>query len=212
MLALLLAPEQVLANYTQALDALKPPAAYIFEYTFAHHGSHPQETEHRIFRQGTHERDEIVAFNSEKLPHPMIRVFAGHHDPYDVAALAPRTDVNAFTFEGEGKQGRNLVYVFNVYARGTPKYEVTRMVIDGKSFLPLQLDYRTTTGNVVGTGTVTFARTDRYWMPQSVTARADVRGDLQTERIDWSRYQFYPNLPPSTFVMPRAPQVTPPAG
>ena len=199
----------MLANYAHALDALKMPPAYIFEYTFAHHGSHPQETEHRIFRQGTHERDEVIAFNGEKLERTMIRVFSGHHDPYDVTALAPRTDVYAFTFEGEGKQGRNLVYVFNVYARGAPKYEVTRMVIDGRSYLPLQLDYRATTGTVVGTGTVTYAKTDRYWMPQSATARADVRGDLQTERIDWSKYQFYPSLPPSTFVEPRAPLTTP---
>ncbi len=205
----MLAPEQVLANYAQALDALKSPPAYIFEYTFAHHGSHPQEVEHRIFRQGGHERDEIVGFNGEKLPRPEIRVFLRHHDPYDVVALAPRPELYVFTYEGEGRQGRNLVYVFNVFARGTPKYEVTRMVVDGKSFLPLQVDYQATVGGIVGTGTVTFAKTDKYWMPQSATARANVNGDLQTERIDWSKYQFYPGLPPSTFAEPRAPLVTP---
>ena len=199
----------MLANYVQALDAIKMPPAYIFEYAFAHHGRHPQEVEHRIFRQGSRERDEIIGFNHEKLPRPSIRVFLLHHDPYDVVALSPRTDSYVFTYSGEGKQGHNLVYVFNVFARGTPKYEVTRMVIDGKSFLPLQLDYRATIGAVVGTGTVTFAKTDKYWMPQSATARAEVSGDLQTERIDWSKYQFYEGLPPSTFAEPRAPLVTP---
>lgn len=205
----MLAPEQVLAKYAQALVAIKVPAAYIFEYTFAHHGTHPQEVEHRIFREGHHERDEIIGFNGERLPRPEVRVFSNHHDSYDVASLAPRLDDYAFTYSGEGKQGRNFVYVFDVFARGTPRYEVTRMVIDGRSFLPLELEYRATIGNVVGTGTVTFARTDGYWMPQSATARAEVNGDLQTERIDWSRYQFYPSLPPSTFAEPRAPQTTP---
>ncbi|MGA3039146.1 MAG: hypothetical protein ABSE64_16905 [Vulcanimicrobiaceae bacterium] len=201
----MITPEDVLTKYGQAIDALKAPPAYIFEYTFAHHGAHPQSIEHRVFRQGARERDELIGVNGEKLPHPEIRVFLQHHDPYDVMALAPRPEAYVFTFEGEGKQGRNLVYVFNAFARGAPKYEVTRLVIDGKSFLPLQVDYRATTGGVVGTGTVTFAKTDKYWMPQSATARAAVNGDLQTERIDWARYQFYPNLPPSTFAEPRAP-------
>jgi hypothetical protein len=49
-------------------------------------------------------------------------------------------------------------------------------------------------------------------MPQSATARALVNGDLQTERIDWSRYQFYQDLPLGTFVEPRAPQTPQPAG
>ncbi|MGH7716549.1 MAG: hypothetical protein ACREML_11205, partial [Vulcanimicrobiaceae bacterium] len=105
-----------------------------------------------------------------------------------------------------GKQGRNLVYIFNAFARGTPRYEVTRIIVDGKSFLPVELEYRAKTGGVVGTGSVTFAKTEKYWMPQSATARAQVKGDLQTERIDWSRYQFYEDLPPSTFAEPRAPQ------
>jgi len=209
LIALLLAPESVLAKYAQALDALKSPAAYIFEYTFAHHGSHPQEIEHRVFRQGAHERDELIGVNGEKLSHPEIHVFLQHHDPYNVAALAPRPEAYVFTYAGEGKRGHNLVYVFNAFARGTPRYEVTRLVLDGKSFLPLQLDYRATVGDVVGTGTVIFARTDGYWMPQSATARAEVNGDLQTERIDWARYQFYSDLPPSTFAEPRAQLMTP---
>ena len=211
MLALLLAPEQVLANYAQALDEIKSPPAYTFEYTFAHHGRHPESTDHRIFRQGQRERDEIVGFNGEKLTRPTIRVFQGHRDPYDVVALSPRPEAYTFAYLGEFKQGKNLVYAFNLFARGAPKYEVTHLVIDGKTFLPLQLDYRATVGTVTGTGTVMFAKTDKYWMPQSATARADVNGDLQTERIDWSKYQFYPNFPPATFAEPRAPQLTTPA-
>ena len=208
----MLGPEQVLAKYADALAAVKTPPAYTFDYTFSHHGAHPQDVEHHIFRQGRRERDEIVGFNGEKLPRPEIRVFLGHHDPYDVAALAPRPEAYVFTYAGEGKQGRNLVYIFNTFARGTPNYEVTRMVVDAKTFLPLELDYQAKTAGVVGTGTVTFAKTDKYWMPQSATARAQVNGDLQTERIDWLRYQFYMDFPPSTFAEPRAPAPPQPAG
>jgi hypothetical protein len=205
----LLAPEDVLTKYVQALDTLKTPAAYTFEYAFAHHGSRPQEVEHRIFRQGSRERDELVGYNGERLTHPEIRVFTQHRDPYNVAALAPRADDYAFTYGGQAKVGRSLGYVFNTFAKGAPEYEVTRMVVDSKTFLPLLIEFHAKAGTVFGTGNVTYAKADHYWMPQSATARAVVNGDVQTERIDWSHYQFYPNLPPATFAEPRSPQTTP---
>lgn len=199
----------MLLNYARALDAVKAPPAYTFQYAFAHHGARPVASEHQIFREGPRERDEILEFNGEKLTHPEVRIFAQHRDPYAVTALAPRTDAYAFTYGGAMKQGRNVVYVFNVFARGTPNYEVTRMLVDGTTFLPVEIEFRAKAGAVVGTGKVAYAKADRYWMPQSASARAQINGTLETENIAWSHYQFYPSLPTSTFAEPRASAVQP---
>ena len=205
----MVAPELVLAKYVQALEQIKAPSAYMVAYTFAHHGARPQSALHQIFREGSHERDELISYNGEKLTRPQVRVFTRHHDPYAVTALAPLPETYAFTYVGEAKQGKNLVYVFNAFARATPSYEVTRFVVDGKTFLPLEIEFRAKTGTIVGTGKVTYAKTEQFWMPQSATARADVNGSLETEQISWTRYQFFTTFPPETFAEPHAPQRAP---
>lgn len=199
----------MLTNYARALDDLKTPPAYTFVYSFAHHGARPIESVHQVFREGPRERDEIVTFNGEKVKRPEVRVFARHRDPYAVSALAPRLEAYAFTYAGTLKQGRNVLYSFNAFARGTPAYEVTHILIDGTTFLPLEIQFRAHAGAVVGTGKVTYAGSDGYWMPQSATARAQVNGSPETESLTWSRYQFYPAFPPGTFAEPRASSAEP---
>jgi hypothetical protein len=189
----------VLGKYAGALASVKMPPAYTFEYAFEHHGDRPQERTHRVYRTAIQERDEILSVNGERFARPQVRIFERRRDRYEVRMLAPSTASYAFTYAGPVRSGKHLDYVFETYAHGSPAYEVTRMTIDGVSFLPRTIVFKTRAGSVAGSGEVTYAKADRYWMPQTATARAEVNGKLQTERIAWARYRFYPSLPPSTF-------------
>jgi hypothetical protein len=199
---LLLTPDQVLVKYAHALSGLRMPSAYTCSYTISHQGAHPLEAQHRVFRQAGHERDEIVAYNGEELSRPEVRIFARRRDPYALGYLAPRPSAYRFTYLGAAKHGRNVAYVFKASARGAPAYEVTRVTLDGNTFLPLEIAFRARAGSIVGLGEITYAKQERFWMAASASARADVNGSLETERIEWSHYQFYSSLPPSTFAAP----------
>ncbi|MGH7327325.1 MAG: hypothetical protein ACREJX_03135 [Polyangiaceae bacterium] len=193
----------MLAKYTKALEAVKLPPAYTCGYTVSHQGAAPVETEHQLFREAGRERDEIIAYNGEKLSHPEVRIFARRRDPYAVTFLAPRLSEYTFTYVEAVRHGRTVNYVFKTAAaHGTPNYEVTRVTVDGASFLPLEIVFRAKRGTTIGTGRISYEKADRFWMPTFASARAQVNGLLETERIDWTRYQFYPSLPPSTFAAP----------
>jgi hypothetical protein len=193
-----------LSRYVHALNTVKTPPAYTCDYTITDRGTRPQESTHHIFREHGRERDEIVGFNGESLGHPEVRIFVRRGDPYAVTTLSPRPQKYAFTYVGVAHNGKNLTYVFNAYAQGAPPYEVTRLAIDAATFLPLSIEFRTHTKTTEGSGQVTYRKVDRYWMPQMASARAEVNGGLETEQITWTGYQFYPNLPPSTFAAPTA--------
>jgi hypothetical protein len=192
----------VLAKYAHALATVKSPPAYTFAYTVSHQGAAPLEAEHQVFRQAGRERDEIVAYNGERLSHPEVRIFSRRRDPYAVMLLAPRIDEYTFTYVEAARHGKSVNYVFKTTAHGTPSYEVTRITLDGASFLPLEIVFRARQGATIGTGRISYAKTDRFWMPTFASARAQVDGLLETERIDFTHYQFYPSLPPSTFAAP----------
>lgn len=199
-----LTPEDALTRYVEALDNVKTPPAYTCEYNITDRGTRPQESTHRIFREEGRERDEIIGFNGEVLSHPEIRIFARRADAYAVTALAPRPEAYAFTYVGVAHHGRSIDYVFNAFSRANPAYEVTRITVDGSTFLPSEIDFQTHSTGAQAQGEVTYRKVDRYWMPQTANARAEISGNLETERIVWYSYQFYPVLPPSTFAAPTA--------
>jgi hypothetical protein len=194
----------VLTRYLHALNSVKTPPAYTCDYTITDRGARPQESTHHMFRERGRERDEIVGFNGESLGHPEVRIFARRGDPYAVTALAPRPQGYTFTYVGVAHNGKLVNYVFDAYAQHPAAYEVTRVTVDGTTFLPVSIAFRTHTKTAEGSGEVTYRKVDRYWMPQTATARAEVNGALETEEIVWSAYQFYPNLPPATFAAPTA--------
>ena len=196
-------PSQVVTNYATALAAVKAPPAYTFEYSFEHHGDRPQARHDLVYRQGDRERDEIMSVNGQRLLSPQIRVFNGRRDRYAIVRIAPSPDAYAFTYAGVQKNGRHLDYVFDATPRIPSDYTVTQVTIDGETFLPRKVTFRTHSGTIVGTGAITYAKAERYWMPQSASARAEVGGKLQTERILWGHYRFYASLPRSTFAQPR---------
>ena len=207
---LALAPQQVLANYATALTNVNVPTAYTFEYVFERQGDRPQEQRHRVYREASKERDEILSLNGEKFAQPEVRIFTRQRDRYTIGAIAPNPDAYAFTFVRSEKNGHHLDYVFEATPRSGGAYIVTQATIDGETFLPRRVVFRTQSGAATGTGEITYAKVDRYWMPQTATARAVLNGKLQTERIAWARYGFYPSLPPSTWGQVRAAPSPPP--
>ena len=90
--------------------------------------------------------------------------------------------------------------MFDTVPRVPGPYVVTQVTIDGSSFLPSKVSFRTRgSGAADGTGQIAYAKAERFWMPVSATVRAQVNGKLETERISFSRYRFFTSLPPETF-------------
>jgi hypothetical protein len=191
-----------LLNYATALAALKTPPAYTFDFALEHHGDRPEAQTHRVYREADRERDEIVSANGQRFPRPQVRIFVRRKDRYALRNVAPTIEGYVFTYARADRDGRHLNYVFNAYPRGVQEYEVTQITIDGTTFLPRKIAFRARNGSVDGTGVISYAKAEQYWMPQSANARAEVNGKLQTERILWARYRFYQTLPPSTFAQP----------
>jgi len=202
--------DTVLARYATALSAYTAPAVLSFDYLLEQSGAREMEQDHRIFRSGTNERDETLAVDGRKLDPPTIRIFRGRSNRYTVGLLAPRPAQYDFHYLGTHRDGHHLDYVFDATPKGAPDYRVTRVTIDGITYLPAAIVFRLGTD---GTGTVTFGRNDRWWIPLEATARAHSEGLPAQERLTFSGYRFPPSLPSSTFAMPRPlPSFAPVAG
>jgi len=85
---------------------------------------------------------------------------------------------------------------------------VTRVVIDGITFLPSAIVFRVVGG---GHGSVRYARSERWWVPVTADASAHVEGVLATEHLVFSAYRFPTALPSSTFEEPRPLPTLPPS-
>ncbi|MGB8267493.1 MAG: hypothetical protein WCE44_14285 [Candidatus Velthaea sp.] len=200
--------DTVLARYAAALADYEAPAVLSFDYTLEQSGAREGEQSHRVFRSATNERDETLAVDGRKLDPPTVRIFRGRANRYTVELLAPRPAQYGFRYLGTHRDGHHLDYVFDATIRGEAAYRVTRVTIDGVTFLPQTIVFSAGTG---GTGTVTFGRSERWWIPLEVTAHARIGGLAAVERLTFSAYRFPATLPPSTFAMPRPLPATTPA-
>jgi hypothetical protein len=205
--ALTLAPAEVLARYAAALATVRTPSALTFEYTLNQTGMRNSEQMHRIFRSGNDERDELLVMDGRKVVPPRVRIFHGRRNRYTLAGLAPNPEAYAFRFVGTAKAGRHVDYVFETTPRAPGAFRVTTVTIDGVAFVPSALAFAAPAH--AGSGTMTFARFDRYWLPTAVTARATYREIPTTEHLTFARYRFPERLPPATFAVPRALDETP---
>ena len=205
--ALTLASADVLARYAAALATVQTPTALTFEYTLDQTGMRNSEQVHRIFRSGNDERDELLAVDGRKLAPPSVRIFHGRKNRYTLAGLAPRPAAYAFRYVGTAKAGRHVDYVFETTPRVPGAFRVTTVTIDGIAFVPSALAFAAP--GFGGSGTMTFARFDRYWLPTDVMARATYREIPTTEHLTFARYRFPGALPPATFSVPRPLDETP---
>jgi hypothetical protein len=190
----------VLANYAQALATHKEPRAVSFDYTLEQTGVRALDQRHRVFRSGRDERDEVLVVNGRELVTPEVRIFRQRRDRYAIGALAPNVAAYAFAFAGTQRNGHHLDYIFALTPKAPAAFIVTRVAIDGVTFLPNVIAFRVTGG---GHGAVHYTRSERWWVPLSADASAHVDGALTTEHLIFSAYRFPVVLPASTFEKPR---------
>ena len=200
-----LAPSIVLEKYALALKAAKEPVSFSFEYALEQSGTHNLSSKHRVYRSSATERDETTAINGQATHHPEVRIFRKRAYRYAFATLAPRPDAYSILPAGTLVAGKHRDYSFRLTPYKPQAFRITKMIVDGATFLPRTMEYTIHAGANVGTGTLAFTKNGKYWVITSATASV---GDSR-ERIAWSNYRFIAVMPPETFAEPRPmPSVT----
>jgi hypothetical protein len=199
-----------LERYELEMSTLKPPKAVIFTYTVSQAGALAIEQRHRIYRSGQDVRDETLAVDGTPLVQKVVRI-SQRPDRYDITRIAPRTSGYTMLFLHAQPQGSRLDYVYEVKPLVTPAsgFVVTRLTIDGDTFLPRSVAFTASSGDTQGTGELQYGKSGKYWVPLVASVTADVKGKPTRERITWSDYRFPESLPRSTFAKPKPlPQAT----
>lgn len=206
ILALATAPmdsQRVLDRYASQLLATEPAKALVFTYTVSQAGPRDIEQTHRIYRSGELVRDETLAIDGQALKHKITRI-ARYRNRYTIENVAPRLTQYAFIFERAEPAGNDWNYVYRAVPLGAPgSFVVEGLTIDGRSFLPLQIQFHTGNASAHGKGAIAFARSGKYWVPTVVNIAAMVKGKPARERITFAGYQFPASLPKSTFQAPK---------
>lgn len=191
----------VLAKYAEALVVYRTPSVLSFEYTVDQTGARDIQQAHRVFRSGSSQRDELLSVDGKKLDPPTVHIFLGRRNRYTVEALAPRPGAYTFKYIGPVRDGRHTNSVFVTTALNPGPSVVRQVTIDGETFLPTNI--RFTTSARKGSGSVTFGKIQKYWLPLVASAKATYAKLAAEEKISFYRYRFPVTLPDSTFAKPR---------
>lgn len=189
----------VLERYAAHLSALDAPKALVFSYSVSQAGPRNIEQTHRQYRSGDLVRDETLTVDGQPL-RPKITRIARYRNRYAVQGLAPRTEQYALLFLHAVRNGSGYDYVYRAEPLTvTSGFVVESVTIDGKSYLPSVIQFRTTSGTLQGTGSIGFAKAGKYWVATAANVQATIDGKPARERITFSAYQFPGSLPKSTF-------------
>ncbi|MGZ3498226.1 MAG: hypothetical protein ACXWNK_05185 [Vulcanimicrobiaceae bacterium] len=197
-------PEQldsqvVLAHYASALARVEQPKNVVFTYSVSQAGPHDIEQQHRIYRSGENVRDETLSMDGQSLRRKVTRI-SRYRDRYAVYRLAPRADEYTFLFMSAARSGKHYTYTYQaVPLIKSSSFVVESITIDGASYLPTSLQFRTSNGTFAGTGSIAYASAGPYWVPVLAQVSATIAGKPARERIAFSGYSFPPSLPSSTF-------------
>lgn len=193
----------VLQRYASRLLATEAPKTLVFSYSVSQAGPQSIEQSHRIYRSGELVRDETLAIDGQSLKVKITRI-GRYRNRYTVESLAPRMTEYAFFFLRSVRSGNKYSYVYKAVPIGaTGAFVVQGMTIDGASFLPSEIRFKSVSGSMNGAGSVTFSRSGKYWVPVTAAVQATIAGKPARERIIFSAYQFPRSLPKSTFQSPR---------
>lgn len=202
----------VLERYELEMADLKPPKTMIFSYSVSQAGATDIEQRHQIYRSGSKVRDETLAVDGKALAQKIVQI-EERPDRYFIGRVAPRSTTYTLLFLRTVRDGRHLDYLFEAtpIIPASAGFTVTHVTIDGTSFLPKIVDFHTSANGVSGTGSLTYGKAGKYWVPLAAAIEASVNGKRSRERIEWSDYRFPPSLPGSTFNAPKPlPEATPP--
>jgi hypothetical protein len=161
------------------------------------------EQSHRIYRSGELVRDETLQVDGQNLRVKITRI-SRYRNRYTIESLAPRMTEYAFLFLHTVRSGNHYAYVYKAVPLGaTGRFVVLGMTIDGRTFLPSDIRFKTASSTMTGTGEISFAQASKYWVPTAAAVRATIGGKPARERITFTAYQFPRRLPKSTFQAPR---------
>jgi len=200
----------VVSRYLTALARVSSPPFVVFSYRVSQAGARNIEQIHRIFRARRRERDETVSMEGDRAK--IVRVLPVS-DRYAIARVAPRTSAYTFLFLEAKRRGKHLDYVYATEPLMASAFTVTQVTIDGDNYLPSFIAFRSVAASVRATGTISYTKVGRYWLPIAATASAQLLGHPTREQITWSGYSFPSSLPPSTFIQPKTlsvPAISPP--
>lgn len=193
----------VLQRYTRHLLSVDLPKTMVFTYAVSQAGPQSIEQTHRIYRSGDLVRDETLQIDGASLKVKVTRI-TRYRNRYSIENLAPRVTEYAFFFLRSLRSGSAYSYEYKAVPLGaTGAFVVLGMTIDGRSYLPSEIRFRTGTASIHGTGAISFGRAGKYWMPTAAVIRATIAGKPARERITFTAYQFPRRLPKSTFQAPR---------
>jgi hypothetical protein len=192
-----LTPAGVLQRYEAALEKVREPHVFTFDYKLEQTGLRTALQTHRVFRSGNDERDETLTVDGKRMSPPKVRIFRGRRNRYTLGSLAPRPADYNFAYVGSRKNGHHVDYLFRLKPHAVGPFAVTDVAIDGVRYLPLSIGFAT--GLNEGAGTITFGLNARWWVPFTATARATIADSSATEKLTFYTYRFPPTLPASTF-------------
>lgn len=206
VLALASAPldsQLVLERYASKLLATEAPKVLIFTYNVSQAGPNDIEQTHRIYRSGDLVRDETLAVDGQP-PRRKITRIARYRNRYTLENLAPRLTQYALLFQRAVRSGNAWNYQYRAIPLGASAgFVVDALTIDGRSYLPVGIQFHTGNAAAKGKGAIAFSRAGKYWVPTGVSIEAKVRGEPARERITFGGYQFPASLPKSTFQGPK---------
>jgi hypothetical protein len=202
--------QYVLQRYALQIDAVPLPKNIVFIYTVSQAGPQNIEQRHQVYRSGLDVRDETLAVDGVTLPRKRVNI-GRREDRYAIDRLAPRSTAYELLFVHSVRDGSHLDYVYDATpgARAAGDASIDRVTIDGRSFLPRELHFHTSSANAKGTGTIRYAPFGRYWLPVEAEVSATVNGKPAREHIAWSDYRFPESLPDTTFHARPLPTETP---
>ncbi len=190
-----------LERYELEMSSLKQPKAMIFTYVVSQAGANSIEQRHQIYRRGQNVRDETLTVDGTPLAQKVVRI-ERRPDRYDITRVAPRTSTYTMLFLRAVRDGSHFDYMYEArpLVPTDTGFVVTRVTIDGQTYLPRMIAFRATAATASGTGELQYGKSGSYWVPFTASVEADVKGKVTRERITWSDYRFPRSLPASTFV------------
>ncbi|MGH8163456.1 MAG: hypothetical protein ACREP1_03875 [Rhodanobacteraceae bacterium] len=189
----------VLVRYAAALANLKSPKNLTFTYSLSQAGPRNIEQTHRIYRSEERVRDETLAVDGQSLKHKVVRI-ARYADRYAVARLAPREAEYTLLFMSANRTGSRYRYTYEtIPAIKSAAFSVSAVTIDGATYLPSEIVFRTSNGTFAGAGRVSYGAAGTHWVPMLASVTATIRGKPARERIVFSGYAFPGRFPASTF-------------